>query len=144
MCPEVIATFDPGADRTCQAVGAVVGGRFVNIVGRNAGGMAGISDTGDGLLRVNQTFVAGARGFGVASHDSPDGGRVNVMRPPKTVPVESAGAIAVGAEVSIAADGRVASFAAGAGINPSGRALSATTAAGQYCEVDLYASGTIF
>lgn len=142
--PEVIATFDPGADRTCQAAAAITGGRFVNLVGRNPGGFAGISDTGDGLLQVNQTFVAGAKGFGVASHDAPNGGRVNIMRPPKCVPVECSNAIAVGDEVSVGVDGRVAKFVAGAGINPSGRALSATTAAGQYCEVDLYASGTIF
>lgn len=137
--PEVVASYDPGADITCEANGAITGGRFVAVpVARNPGGPAGISDVGDGTLITAQgAIVVGGPVFGVASHDAASGRKVNVMRTPKVVPVECSAAIAIGAQVQSGADGRVATFAAGAGKVAAGIALSATTAAGQYCQVAL-------
>lgn len=137
--PEVVATYDAGADITCEASGAIVGGRFVGVpAARNPGGPAGISDTGDGNLIVSQTIAgAGAPVFGVASHDAANGRKVNIMRATKVVPVECSAAISIGQQVQTGVDGRCALFVAGAGKVAAGIALSATTTAGQYCQVAL-------
>jgi hypothetical protein len=137
--PEVVATYDAGVDITCEASGAIVGGRFVGVpAARNAGGPGGISDTGDGNLIVSQTIgSAGAPVFGVAAHDAANGRKVDVMRYPKVVPVECSAAISIGQQVQTGTDGRAALFAAGAGKVAAGIALSATTAAGQFCQVAL-------
>lgn len=137
--PEVVATYDPGADITCEASGAITGGRFVGVpAARNAGGPAGISDTGDGNLIVAQGAIpVGGPVFGVASHDAANGRKVNIMRATKVVPVECSAAINIGQQVQSGADGRCAPYVAGAGKVAAGIALSATTAAGQYCQVAL-------
>lgn len=140
--PEVVATYDAGADITCEATAALTGGRCVGVPSaRNAGGPAGISDTGDGLLKVGLPLAAGLI-FGVAAHDCPIGGRVDVLRAPKVVPIECSAAIAIGAEVQAGTDGRVATFAPGAAARPIGLACSVTGAAGQFCQVALYSSGS--
>jgi len=137
--PEVIATYDAGADITCEASGAITGGRFVAVpAARNPGGPAGISDVGDGNLVTSQgAIVVGGPVFGVAAIDAANGRKFDVMRAPKVVPVECSAAIAIGAQVQTGADGRCATFVAGAGKVAAGIALSATTAAGQYCQVAL-------
>jgi hypothetical protein len=137
--PEVVASYDAGADITCEASGAITGGRFVGVpAARNAGGPAGISDTGDGNLIVSQTIAsAGSPVFGVAAHDAANGRKVDILRATKVVPVECSAAIAIGAQVQTGTDGRAATFVAGAGKVAAGIALSATTAAGQYCQVAL-------
>jgi hypothetical protein len=137
--PLVTALYDPGADITCFAVVALTGGRCVGVSqGRNAGGPAGISDTGDGLIRVGLPTANGAIG-GVAENDAPINGRVNVLRPPKVVPVECNAAVAAGVEVSVNADGTVKTRAAGQ--TPIGRNIGpATTASGQYCQVELFSA----
>lgn len=136
---EVVATYDPGSDITCEASGAITGGRFVGVpTARNAGGPGGISDTGDGNLLVAQgAITVGGPIFGVAAHDAANGRKVDILRAPKVVPVECSAAISIGQQVQTGADGRCALYVAGAGKVAAGIALSATTAAGQYCQVAL-------
>jgi predicted RecA/RadA family phage recombinase len=140
---EVIASYDPGADITCQHTAGTVGGRGVSVpASRHPGGPAGISDaaTGDGLLVVTDP-AAGAAIFGVASHDVAAAGKVNIMRAPKVVPMECSAAIAVGAEVMVEGAGKVLTRTAG---NTSvGRALSATANAGEFCQVELFSNGAL-
>jgi hypothetical protein len=135
--PLVTALYDPGQDITCFAVVALTGGRCVGVSqGRNAGGPAGISDTGDGLIRVGLPTLNGPIG-GVAENDAPINGRVNILRPPKVVPIECSAAVAAGAELSADADGRVKTRASGQ--TSIGRNLGpATTAAGQYVQAELF------
>lgn len=120
---EAIAMYDPGADITCQHTAGVAGGRCVGWpAARNAGGPSGISDTGDGLLIVTNP-VAQATVFGVTAHDVAAGGRVDIMRAPKVVPIECSGNVAIGAYVSTGADGRIATSTTGQ--NSCGRAVTA-------------------
>jgi hypothetical protein len=139
--PEVQASYDPGADISVQASAILTGGRGVGLPSsRNAGGPAGISDLSDGLLVAGLPTAGGAI-FGVASHDAAIGGRVNVMRPPKVVPMECSAAVAISAELMVGADGRVATRTAGNTV--IGRALSVTSAAGQFCQVELFLNGLL-
>lgn len=140
---ECIAYYDAGVDITCHADVALTGCRCVAIVGnRRAGGPAGISDTGDGMILVGLPSANG-RIFGVAAHDVPDEGTVDVMRPPKVLPIEkgAAGAIAAFGEVSVMADGRVQALAStlAVGFAVTGNA----DGAGTYVQVALYMSGSI-
>lgn len=135
---EVVATYDPGADITCEAGVALTGGRCVGLAtSRNTGGPTGISDTGDGCLVVPLPTLNGAV-FGVASHDAALGKKVNIIRAPKVVPIECSAAIALSAEVSVDAAGTIKTKANGQ--TPIGVALTATTGSGQYCQVLLYNS----
>jgi hypothetical protein len=132
---EAIAFYDPGADITCRHTAGSPGARLVSYpIARSAGGPAGISDTGDGLLTVTAP-AANAHCFGVTSHDVAAGGTVNIMRPPKVVPIECSGAVAIGDFVSTGVDGRIAKSGAAAAAN--GRALS-PGAAGTLAAVDLF------
>jgi hypothetical protein len=135
---EAIAYYDPGADITCQHTAGAPGGRFVSYpVARNAGGPSGISDTGDGLLVVT-TPAANAMVFGVTSNDVAAGGRVDIMRPPKVVAVESGGAassIAVGDYISTDNTGKAVKSGAAAGA--AGRALT-VGGAGTWVAVELF------
>lgn len=150
---EVIAYLDPGADITVEVGGgnAAVGGELCGYpTAVNAGGYAGISDTGDGTPICPR--VTAATGtvpvLGVFSHDAAVGKKVNVMRAPKVVPclvgAANAGVIGVGVEVQADANGRVIAFAPGAAISPIGANLgAATSAAGQFCKTLLYAVGSV-
>ena len=139
--PEVIAHFDPGADVTVQAAVALTGGRAVGLPASvNAGGFAGIVDSGDGLMVVGLPLAGGGI-LGVASHDAPIGGRVNIMRAPKVVPMECSAAIAISAELMVGTDGRVATRTAGNTV--IGRAWSVTSASGQFCAVELFLNGLL-
>lgn len=139
--PEVIAAYDPGSDITIIALAAMVGGRGLGLPSaKSTGGYAGISDTGDGLLQCGAP-VAGGAIFGVTSHDVAVNGRVNAIRPPKVVPMECSAAIALSAELMVAADGRVLTRTAGNTV--IGRALSVTTAAGQFVLVELFLNGAL-
>ena len=139
---EVLALYDPSADITCQVAGApVIGGDLVKITGRNPGGATGISDSGDGLLIVSPTAAAADHAFGVASFDAPVGGRTNVMRASKAVPVNCTGAVAVGEMVSAGAAGK--GLKAATGIKPIGVALTAVSAAGGQVIVALFNQGPI-
>jgi hypothetical protein len=132
---EAIAYYDPGADITCQHTAGAPGGRCVSYpVARNTGGPSGISDTGDGLLVVTAP-AANAMIFGVTSHDVAAGGRVNIMRAPKVVPIECSGNVAIGAFVATGTDGRIATSGAAAG--SVGRALTAGSA-GTFAAVELF------
>lgn len=132
---EAIAHYDPGADITCQHTAGVAGGRCVSYpVARNTGGPSGISDTGDGVLVVTNP-AANAMIFGVTSHDVAAGGKVNVMRAPKVVPIECSGNVAIGAFVSTGTDGRIATSGAASGA--VGRALSAGSV-GTFAMVELF------
>lgn len=113
MSPEVIALLDPGADPTVRHTAGVSGGRFVGFpTSRAAGGPAGISDTGDGLLTCT-TPALGAEVLGVASFDTPANGTVTVMRAPKWVPVEAGVDLVIGDLVSTDATGKAIKAVAG-------------------------------
>lgn len=132
---EAIAYYDPGADITCRHTAGTSGGRLVSYpVARTTGGPSGISDTGDGILTVTAP-AANAHCFGVTSHDVAAGGTVNIMRPPKVVPIECSGNIAIGDFVSTGTDGRIAKSGAGAAAN--GRALTAGSS-GTFAAIDLF------
>jgi hypothetical protein len=119
---EAIAYYDPGADITCQHVSGNVGGRCVGWpASRQSGGPSGISDSGLGVLVVDNP-TANTSVFGVTSHDVAANGYVNVMRAPKVVPIECTAAVAIGDLVTTAADGRVTKSTTGQ--NAVGRALS--------------------
>lgn len=138
---EVQASYDPGADITCQHTAGTTGGRGVSVpASRNSGGPVGISDSGDGILVVTNPTAGGAI-FGVTSHDVAANGRVNVMRSPKVVPMECSAAINIGSEVMVAADGRVLTRVAGSTV--IGRALSASTGAGQFPQIELFSGGAL-
>jgi predicted RecA/RadA family phage recombinase len=137
MCPTVNAFYDPGQDVSVSCPAGATGGRCLGApTGRNAGGPAGISDTGDGLL-ICPLPTANGPIFGVAQYDAAAGGRTDVMRPPKIVPIECNVAVAQGVDVSVNADGTVKARAAGQ--LAIGRNIGpATTASGQYCQVELF------
>jgi hypothetical protein len=138
---EVIASYDPGADITCQHTAGTVGGRGVSVpTTRNTGGPAGISDLGDGLLVVTNP-AAGAPIFGVTSHDVAANGRVNVMRSPKVVPMEAAANVAIGAEVMVDTTGKVLTRTAGNAV--IGRALTAGAAGGAFPQIELFSGGAL-
>jgi len=139
----VTALYDAGQDITVHAVVALTGGRCVGTSqGRNAGGPAGISDTGDGNVRVGLPTANGAI-FGVAENDCPVNGKVNCLRPPKVVPIECSAAVPAGADLSVDADGRVKARAAGQ--TPVGRNIGpATTVAGQYVQAELFLAGASY
>jgi hypothetical protein len=141
--PEFIAIYDPGQDVTVHATVALTGGRCVGVPsGRNAGGPSGISDTGDGNLRCGLPTLNGPI-FGVASYDAPLNGKCTVMRAPKTVPIECSAAVAAGVDLSVDADGRVKTRAAGQ--TPIGRNDGpATTGAGQYVQATLFLAGASY
>jgi hypothetical protein len=133
--PEAIAYYDPGADITCEHTAGAVGGRFVSFpAARNTGGPSGISDTGDGTLIVT-TPAANASVFGVTSHDVAAGGKVNIMRAPKVVPVEAAAAIPIGSYVTTDNQGRAA--VATTGQLAAGRALTLGASAA-FCAILLF------
>jgi hypothetical protein len=132
---EAIAYYDPGADITCQHTAGAVGGRFVAWpTTRNTGGPSGISDTGDGLLVVT-TPAANVAVFGVTSHDVAALGKVNIMRGPKVVAVEAAGAIPIGSYVTTDNVGRA--VVATTGQLAAGRALTLGAAA-TLCAVAIF------
>jgi hypothetical protein len=74
--------------------------------------------------------------MGVAEKDTPIGGKCNILRPPKVIPIECNAAVAAGVDVSVNADGTVKTRAAGQ--TAIGRNWVATTATGQYCQVELF------
>lgn len=132
---EAIAYYDPGADITCQHTSGNVGGRCVGWpAARNVGGPSGISDLGDGVLIVDNP-VAASPVFGVTSHDVAAGGKVNIMRGPKVVPIECSGNVAIGDYVTSGADGRIAKSTTGQ--SAAGRALT-VGASGTFAAVDLF------
>jgi hypothetical protein len=132
---EAQAYYDPGADITCQHTAGANGGRFVSYpLTRNAGGPAGISDTGDGTLIVT-TPAANAEVFGVTSHDVAAGGKVNIMRMPKVVSVVAGGTFIIGDYISTDNAGKAVKATATTGV-VVGRALSAG-ALDAWCVIDL-------
>jgi predicted RecA/RadA family phage recombinase len=136
MCPVVNAFYDPGQDVTVTASAGATGGRALGVPsGRNPGGPAGISDTGDGTL-ICPLPTANGPIFGVAQFDAAAGKLVDVMRPPKIVPLECNAAVAQGVDVSINADGTCKARAAGQ--LAVGRNIGpATTGTGQYVQCEL-------
>jgi hypothetical protein len=135
---EAIAYYDPGADITCQHVSGQVGGRCVGWpASRQTGGPSGISDTGLGVLVVDNP-AANSQVFGVTSHDVAANGYVNVMRAPKVVPIECSGNVAIGDYVTSGADGRIAKSTTGQAA--VGRALSVGST-GTFAAILLFAGG---
>jgi hypothetical protein len=139
MANDCIPFKRPGLDVTGQAEGAITGKRCVQISGARTSG-PGLAATAEGSNYVvgipSTTGAAGAgkRIFGVAKYDAADGAKVGVIRGNAIVPITAGGTIAAGAEVEVAADGRVIALAAGIAV---GVACGAGTA-GNDVEVALY------
>ena len=100
------SVYDPGADITAEAAGAVSAKRFVKIAGnRTAGGNIAVTAAG-----------VGERPCGVAGNAAV-GGLVRIVRgASRVVRVTAAGAIAAGAEVQVGAGGAVSTKAAGVAV----------------------------
>lgn len=128
MANECIPAYRPGADVTATAgAGGVIGKTFVNI-------SAGL-DVAVGTPIAVVTAAAAGFSVGVASRDAAVGAKLHVLRNPgEVVPVTAGGAIAVGAEVEVGANGRAVTLAAG---KPRGRAWSTGTA-GNDVFIELY------
>jgi predicted RecA/RadA family phage recombinase len=135
--PTVSPFYDAGQDITVSASAGLTGGRCVGLpTGRNPGGPAGISDIGDGLLICGLPTLNGEV-YGVAAYDCPSGGRTEVMKAPKHVPIECNAAVAQGSLVSVNADGTVKVAATGQ-VAVGRHHGPATTAPGQYCQVEMF------
>lgn len=101
------SVYDPGADITAEATGAVTAKRFVKISGNRTSG---------GNIAVTAA-AAGDRPCGVAGNDAAVGELVRVVRGnSRVVKVTAAGAIAAGAEVQVGANGTAATKAAGVAV----------------------------
>ncbi|BBZ05992.1 hypothetical protein MDOR_01610 [Mycolicibacterium doricum] len=98
------SVYDPGADLTAEATGAVTAKRFVKIAGnRTSGGNIAVSPA-----------AAGERPCAVAGNDAAGGGLVRVVRGnSRVVRVTASGAIAANAEVQVGANGTAQTKAAG-------------------------------
>lgn len=119
--PDCVPLFKPGAGVTCHNPAAVTGRRFVAISGDFTGGNPTVATAG-----------AGVRTFGVAVQDAEAGRGVAVWSDPGLiVPVDAAGAIAAGAEVSSDPTGQAVTRPGVAPNAPAGTAVSAGAAGGQ-------------
>ena|SRR5256885_2358251 len=126
MANECYPLYEPGAAITAEAVGAVVGKRFVRINGAKEAGStltpSGPDQTSGGNVLVDQALTAGQQPFGVADRDAAIGQKFGVLRG-GVVPMEcGAAGLAAGAEVQADVDGRPVTKAAGIGV---GTALTA-------------------
>jgi len=103
--PNTHTLYSPGADVTGHATTEVAAARFVKVAGaRNGGNIAVVHAT------------AGSRVLGVAGYPAKAGDLVHVLRGSRIVGVESTGAIAAGADVAAAADGKAVTASEGAAI----------------------------
>jgi hypothetical protein len=133
MANDCIPFKRPGADVTAIAEGAVTGKRCVQISGdMTSNPVLGLPATADGgLYTCGIPSTSGAQGaakmiFGVAKYDAVNGARFGVIRG-GIVPITAGAAIVAGAEVEVAADGRVITVASGV---PIGTCLTACSGAG--------------
>ncbi|TFD41745.1 DUF2190 family protein [Cryobacterium sp. TMT2-10] len=109
---DYLPKFTPGKAVTFAAAVAVVGGRLVAVVGNRTVGPAG----------ADAATVVGVAGFDALAAEN-----VTVYtRPTGVQQLVASGAIAAGAKVISAIDGKVATQAAG--VNPIGIALEAAAA----------------
>jgi hypothetical protein len=120
--------YEWGDDTTMEANAAVTGGRLLKVVA-----------VGDSPVKPKVEHTTGPTEYSVggALQDAIAGDDVTVVHR-GWQKLEAAGAIAVNTNVVPAANGRVAQSAAPATDVPYGRALSATTAAGQFLWVKVY------
>lgn len=123
---ECIPYFEPGTRITGRCTAAVTGRRFVAPSAAPTGGMAGTENP--------RVAHAAAAPLGVACYDGVLDEEIPLVRGNAVVPVEAGAAIAVGARVESAADGRAVTLATGV---PAGVALEAATAAGDIIAVAL-------
>lgn len=125
---DVIPYFLQG-NPTCRAQSAVVGGRFLTVVGDLAGDIAGAMPE-DGHPRVAHG-IAG-RPIGVAARDTAAGGTVLCYTAPVILPIQVGAAVAAGADLVSLPDGRaVPTGTAGAGAGVGAVSLSAAGAANE-------------
>lgn len=125
MANENVGVYEPGADLTCQATGAITGKRFVAITGNRQT---------DGSISVAHATAAG-RVFGVSKYDAASGGKVGVMRGNSRVTFVTAGGnIAAFAEVEVGTNGQAVTKSAGVAV---GYAVTAATS-GADAEISLY------
>lgn len=106
--------WDEGNTFTGHALTAVTGKRFVAVTGAAVGDNPGVG---------HAAASATVKSVGVAAYDAPAGSKVSVYSSPGIVmPVVAVGAIAAGALVWSAADGRATATTV-AGAQPAGLAM---------------------
>lgn len=104
MANECIPFKEPGGHVTGHASADVRGKRFVAISG---------NIQADGTLTVAEA-TGGARAVGVAAYDAKQGGKVGIIRAPRTVlPVTAGANLTYGAAVESDAQGRAVASASG-------------------------------
>ena len=119
------SVYDPGANITAEATGAITARRFLAISGNRAAG---------GNLAVVHATAAG-RICGVAGNDAASGELVTVVRGnSRVVKVTAVANISAFAEVEVGANGQATPLASGVAV---GYAVTGATAAG-IAEISLY------
>lgn len=98
---DYLPLFKPGASVTFTASADVIGGRAVEITGDRA---------------VSHAAAASTKYVGVAGHSAKAGEKVTVHTPGQVQRGVASGAIAAGAVVQTAADGKIAAGAAKIGL----------------------------
>jgi hypothetical protein len=131
MANECIPLYEPGAAITAEAVGAVVGKRFVRITGKEAGTNlvnppgSSVDQTSGGNVLADQAIPAGKLPFGVADKDAAIGQKFGILRG-GVVPMEAGtGGVTAGQELQSDVDGRPIALTTGASV---GFALSIAAA----------------
>ncbi len=115
---ESIPLHRPGAGITGHAQAAIVGARFLAVVGEPVGGLPQVAHAG-----------AGVRTIGVATNDTAAGAPVGIHSAQgQIVPVEAGAAVAAGQEVQSDAAGMAITLAAG---NSAGLCVQGAAANGQ-------------
>lgn len=139
---ECIPYYEPAERITGHAAVALTGKRLCDIVADRqaqanlkATTPAGAGDPSGGGNLIIGAIAAGARAFGVVSHDVAAGRKVTVLRGPGFIlPIRTAVAIARNAQVQAAADGTVVPLTTGVAI---GFAVTAAVAASD-AQIALY------
>lgn len=106
LANECIPFYEPGQRVTGRAKSDVTGKRLVDVSGNREDGLIGIAHA-----------TAGAKCFGVASHDALDGENVTVIGSGAIVPVTAGNAtISAGAEVEVISGGKCQAKASGVAV----------------------------
>ncbi|WP_030171771.1 MULTISPECIES: capsid cement protein [Actinomycetes] len=100
--PTPTRVYAPGQDITTRATATVATNRFVSVSGNRV----------DGNIAVAHS-AAGARPFGVSTHDAAAGEVLTVARG-GVVRVQTSASISAGADVQASADGKVTTASTGA------------------------------
>ncbi len=116
--PDSVPKTKPGQAVTCHAAVAVVGARFVAVVGEPVGGNPQVGAP-----------AVGGRTLGVTAQDAPAGTKVGVLGDGAILPVEAGAALAAGALVTPSATGTA--LVAGVGQHIAGQVTEGAPLGGQ-------------